>query len=76
MGNIYGHWSRWGQGWGQGQGQDVRSFYQGMGNIYGPPEHELRAAEENPLKRNQIIEDTLLPLFDTMADDFENATDK
>ena len=37
MGNIYGHWSRWGQGWGQGQGQgqDVRSFYQGMGNIYG-----------------------------------------
>ena len=48
----------------------------GMGNIFGPSDPELKAAEENPIKRNQIIEDTLLPLFDTMADDFENATDR
>ena len=33
-----------------------------MGNIFGPSDPELKAAEENPIKRNQIIEVSQLEL--------------
>ena len=34
-----------------------------MGNIYGPPDHELKQCEENAHKRTQVIEERLLPIL-------------
>ena len=41
---------------------DIINAYLGMGNIFGPSDPELKAAEENPIKRNQIIEVSQLEL--------------
>jgi hypothetical protein len=34
-----------------------------MGNIYGPPDHELKQCEENIHKKTQLIEERLLPIL-------------
>jgi len=34
-----------------------------MGNMYGPPDQELKQCEENLHKRTQLIEERLLPIL-------------
>ena len=40
----------------------------GMGNIYGPPDHELKQCEENIHKKTQLIEERLLPILGKRID--------
>jgi hypothetical protein len=39
-----------------------------MGNIYGPPDHELKQCEENIHKKTQLIEERLLPILGKRID--------
>jgi len=48
----------------------------GLGAIFGPNDHELRLCDENVGKRNQVIDDLLVPVLETMSEDLENATDR
>lgn len=48
----------------------------GMGNMYGPQDHELKQCEDSTQKRIQVIEERLLPILETMSEDGENATDR
>ena len=49
---------------------------QGLGNIYGPPDSELKICDDNQDKRMQVINERLVPLLETMAEDLDNATDE
>ena len=44
--------------------------------MFGPPDPELKAAEETVDKRLAVINERLVPLLDSMAEDLENASDK
>jgi len=48
----------------------------GLGGMFGPPDPELKAAEETEVKRLAVINERLVPLLDSMAEDLENASDK
>ena len=48
----------------------------GLGNIFGPPDPELRLCDENLEKKMAVINDRLVPVLETMAEDLENATDR
>ena len=48
----------------------------GLGGMFGPPDPELKAAEETVDKRLAVINERLVPLLDSMAEDLENASDK
>jgi hypothetical protein len=48
----------------------------GMGGMFGPPDPKLRAAEETVDRRLAVINERLVPLLDSMAEDLENASDK
>ena len=48
----------------------------GLGNIFGPPDPELRLCDENLEKKMAVINDRLVPVLETMAEDLENATDQ
>ena len=48
----------------------------GVGNIFGPPDPELRLCDENLEKKMAVINDRLVPVLETMAEDLENATDR
>ena len=48
----------------------------GMGGMFGLPDPELRAAEEMVDRRLAVINERLVPLLDSMAEDLENASDK
>ena len=48
----------------------------GLGNIFGPADAELKLCDDNTEKRMSVINDRLLPMLETMAEDLENATDK
>ena len=44
--------------------------------MFGPPDPELKAAEETVDKRLAVINERLVPLLDSTAEDLENASDK
>ena len=48
----------------------------GMGSIFGPADSELKLCEDNSEKRMSVINDRLIPILETMAEDLENATAK
>merc|ERR1719318_1376792 len=48
----------------------------GLGNIFGPADPELKLCEENNEKKMSVINDRLVPMLETMAEDLENATDR
>jgi len=48
----------------------------GLGGMFGPPDPELKAAEETVDKRLAVINERLVPLLDSTAEDLENASDK
>ena len=48
----------------------------GLGNIFGPPDPELRLCDENLEKKMAVINELLVPVLETMAEDLENATDR
>ena len=48
----------------------------GLGNIFGPADAELKLCDDNTDKRMSVINDRLVPMLETMAEDLENATDK
>ena len=47
----------------------------GLGNIFGPADPELKLCDENLEKRMTVINERLVPMLETMAEDLENATD-
>eukprot|EP00092_Neocalanus_flemingeri_P029208 GFUD01031705.1.p1 GENE.GFUD01031705.1~~GFUD01031705.1.p1 ORF type:complete len:1324 (-),score=443.62 GFUD01031705.1:1464-5210(-) len=48
----------------------------GLGNIFGPADPELKLCDENNEKKMTVINDRLVPMLETMAEDLENATDR
>ena len=48
----------------------------GLGNIFGPADPELKLCDENQEKRMTVINERLVPMLETMAEDIENATDR
>ena len=48
----------------------------GLGNIFGPPDPELKLCDENLEKKMAVINELLVPVLETMAEDLENATDR
>lgn len=48
----------------------------GLGNIFGPADPELKLCDENLEKRMTVINERLVPMLETMAEDLENATDR
>jgi len=48
----------------------------GLGNIFGPSDPELKLCDENNEKKMTVINDRLVPMLETMAEDLENATDR
>ena len=48
----------------------------GLASIFGPPDSELNQCDDNPEKRMNVINDRLVPLLETMAEDLDNATDE
>ena len=48
----------------------------GLGNIFGPSDPELKLCDDSTEKRMTVINERLVPMLETMAEDLENATDR
>jgi hypothetical protein len=48
----------------------------GLSGMFGPPDSELKVADETSDRKLVVINERLVPLLDSMAEDLENASDK